>query len=328
MEQKLPAPARYFPIDKGVYEVAPGLKNLGQDLGNGARDALVFQLDTEFPRYRESKLACRSERLSKYLATHRYGPEVSSAVNRFLTERLVKEYPGFFSLTPAAKGSSVFRTELTGESFTLSEAFELTSAAKCTARPAYASAFDALCSQVQEDVAVMTAGEDGSNWLSAIHLCSPSHWAAEEKIGKTFFEIHAPVPGIEKLNQASKFFVDAMINKGPYVRFVWGFGTDRRLNHHPEAPVGWDSVKWKGRTFDPSSEMPFILRVERQVLFGLPEVRSSVFAIRVSFIDGEEIRANSKERELLKSGLLSMTPESRAYKGLSGCMDEVIDWLA
>ena len=60
---QLDPPARYFPITRGLYEVAPGLKLLGTDFGNGAMDRRVFQIDADFPRFRQSKLACRQDRI-------------------------------------------------------------------------------------------------------------------------------------------------------------------------------------------------------------------------------------------------------------------------
>jgi len=193
--------------------------------------------------------------------------------------------------------------------------------------PSYISAFDALCSQVQEDIAVMRMDSTGRDWLAAIHLCAPGHWSAGDKIGKNFFSIHAPVAEVERMNRAASALVDAMIRKGPYVRFVWGFSTDLRLNHHPEPPPGADPKTWKGRTFDASAASPFLLRVERQVTWGLPEVNAAIFTIRVYYVDGNEIKANPAERALLRSGLLSMTENSRRYKGLDKCMDEVLIWL-
>lgn len=313
----LSSPARYYPLEKGVYEVAPGLRSLGQPMGNGERDGHVFQLDSEFETYRENKKLCRTERLGKYYTHSKYSKEVSNAVNRFITHRLIQEHPRHFAWKDGALHCS-----LTGDTITLGSDYELAGASS------YSSAFDALCSQVQEDIAIISTDSDRGDWLSALHLCSPSHWAAEEKIGKTFVEVHKPIPGIEKINRAAGSFVDAMINKGPYVRFVWGFGTDRRLNHHPEPAPGFPPAEWKGRSFNRAREgSPFILRLERQVLFGLPEVRSALFAIRVYFLDGEDIRQDPEKRAQLRSSLLSMTPESRVYKGLNECMNEVIDWL-
>jgi hypothetical protein len=322
----LPKSARYFPIEKGVYEVAPGLKSLGTPMGNGAADSKMFQLDENFPIYRANKLAGRQERLSKYFVTHDYSADVSTAVNRFLVRRLCEESPEWFSWQERQDGG-VLVCGLTNEAIELDSSYEL----KSVHGPAYACALDALCSQFQEDLAICSKRADGFDWLSALHLFSPSHWAAEDKIGKTFFQVHAPIPGIEKINRSAAALVDAMIYKGPYVRFVWGFGTDDRLNHHPHAPPGWDAAEWKGRSFRPEAvaegKSPFILRYERQVIHGLPEVSAAVFTIRVYFMGGEEIRRNPRERELLRSGLLSMNEESRGYKGVAQCMDQVIAWL-
>lgn len=316
-QSQLSAPKRYFPLEKGLYEVAPGLKNF-------TAENRVFEIDSEFSIYRENKMRCREERLSKYHLTSNLSARVSSNVNRFIVERLLLEHPELFVWEQHARGG-VLVSSLTGDRIPLGADYELTESL-----PPYHSAFDALCCQIQEDFAVMSR-EGERDWLSAIHLCSPSHWAAEDKVGKNFFDIHVPVPGIEKLNRAAASFVDAMIRKGPYFRFVWGFGSDRRLNHHPTPPSGVSGAEWKGRTFMPDAaaagQSPFILRVERQVLFGLPEVDAGIFTIRVSFIDGEEIRRDPVQRELLRSALLSMTPPSRVYKGLDQCMDQVIAWL-
>ena len=46
----------YFPLQKGRYEVTAGLYPLGTDFGNGHDDNLIFQIDANFPRYREEKI--------------------------------------------------------------------------------------------------------------------------------------------------------------------------------------------------------------------------------------------------------------------------------
>ncbi len=328
---ELPKPARYFPLEKGVYEVAPGLRVLGTDFGNGPADSRLFQLDYDFVKYRANRLAARAERIEKYVVTRDFRPEVEKEAVEFLIRRLTSEYPEHFLLSTLVSGHHELRCLLTEETLVISTEGKLVSA-KSSVTPSYVSAYDALCSQLQEDVAILSTEKqpDGTtrDWLSALSLCSPSHWAAEDKIGKTFFAIHEPIPGIEKINRAAAGFVDALVNKGPYVRFVWGFGTDDRLNHHPTAPSDWEQKDWSGRSFDrnrPGS--PFILRVERQVLHGLPAAGAGLFAIRVSFIEGTLIRKNPRERDLLKSALLSMNPASRGYKGLVGHLEEVLKWL-
>lgn len=328
---QLPAPARYYPLEKGVYEVAPGLRTLGTPFGNGELDGKVFQLDREFAHYRKNKLECRAERLGKYFATHDLKPEVETAATRFLLRQLLKEYPALFEFQPSPKTpeAGTLQCRLTGEKLELDFELRLVGMESTGSlpNPPYVSALDALCSQIQEDIAVLSTAE-GRDWLSALHLCSPSHWAAEDKIGKDFIQVHLPVAGIDKINRAAQSFVDAMIRKGPYVRFVWGFGTDRQLNHHPTPPPGITHDVWRGRSFNrANTSSPFTLRVERQVTFGLPEVNAAMFMIRVYFIDGSLIKADPRERELLRTTLLSMNAESLAYKGLTASLPEILAWL-
>ena len=317
----LPSPARYFPLERGLYEVAPGLRTLGSDFGNGEMDARLFQIDRDFAEYRANTVSARVERLQKYVCTKDFLPEVRTAVSAFLIERMTTEYPDYFRRTHQGLDCA-----LTGESLNFNDAFELTGVERSTTTPPYTDAFDALAAQVPEDLAILIRRDD-RDWLAALSLTSPSHWAAEDKIGRDFFSIHAPVPGIDKLNRAAAHFVEAMIHKGPYVRFVWGFASDRRLNHHPEPAPGVDPALWRGRVFRRGEASPFQIRVERQVTWGLPSVEAALFSIRVSFIDGAEIRGRPAERALLRSALLSMTPESLRYKGLDADRDEVVAWL-
>ena len=58
----------YFPLEKGLYQVTPGLHALGTDFSNNNADRLVFQLDDNFGHYREAKIAARTESLDKYLS--------------------------------------------------------------------------------------------------------------------------------------------------------------------------------------------------------------------------------------------------------------------
>jgi len=299
-------PPRYFPLARGAYEVAPGLRPLGTDLGNGAMDGRVFQIDREWPRFRSSKLACQAERPGKYVARADLDGPAAVALVEWFAARLVAEYPAWF-----ARDGARLDCALTGESIPVDgDPF---------------AAFDGLAMQVQEDVC-LTRAEGNRDWLAAGHVCSPGHWSVEAKVGKPFTAVHEPVPGIEPVNRAAGTFVRLMIDRGPFVRFAWGFGTDDRLNHHPEPPAGTPVEAWRGRRFVPGQSKLF-LRVERQVAWGLPAVGAAVFTIRVSHVDGEAIRADPVRRQILRAALLSMSPAALAYKGLAGSVDAVIDWL-
>lgn len=325
----------YFPIERGVYEISPGLRPLGFDFGNEHFDKNVFQITEEFSKYRQNKLDCREERLSKYFCQKKISDERSSALVKFIIEKLLNEYPQYFSIE-----NKYLSCLHTGDQLHFDEDYNLLSftSTEIIKTPVLHS-IDALSLQVQEDLAFVCNDynkkingvkdlESAEDYLALLHLCSASHWAAEDKIGLNFLDIHHPIPGIEKINRISKKLVELMIYKGPFVRFIWSFVTDDRLNHHPIAPDNYDQKLWTGRHFDELQSVPFYFRVERQVTYGLPHVDAALFTIGVSFISGNEIRKNAELRQQLILALKSMTPQSRVYKGVSECFDNFITWLS
>ncbi len=301
----------YFPFEKGAYEVAPGLRPFGSDLGAGRLDQCVFQFDEHAELYLANKKEGRSERLSKYFRAEGLNPDLEAAVCSWIEGRLKQEWPERFAAD--------FQPRLAG----------------------VASPLDAWASHVPEDIAVVQK-TSGSNFLVAISLFSANHWGAEEKIGRDFIAIHKPVAGIEKINASSPQLIDAMIAKGPYVRFAWGIATDSRLNHHPETPEGIDPAIWAGRSFEPTldsrpkirfpevlpeSQAPLFIRVERQVLWGFPEFDAFVFTIRTYFLDGLAVKNDPGRNAALQAALESMTPQSLAYKGLTQTRGPILSWL-
>lgn len=328
LDHRLPNPARYFPLERGEYEVGPGFHQFGKDFGNGSQDQKVFQLDALFPEFRENKLTSRAERLGKYFCVHELSPEIEAAACEFIATHLATDWPHLFSLEhfPSER---VIHSALTDEFIVFDSSWSFLRALNSPADPPYASGLDALCCQIQEDVALTTRDHNRpEGWISALHLCSPSNWAPEKKIGKSFSAVHAPIPGATKMISAAPRIVDGSIKRGPYVRFAWGLETDTRLNHHPEPPPSIEPDSWKGRRF--SSERlspPFSLRLERQLIFGFPLLNASFFGIHVYFIDGNQILSDSRERELLRSALLSMPSESLEYKGLKDHMRSVLAWF-
>jgi dimethylamine monooxygenase subunit A len=175
---------------------------------------------------------------------------------------------------------------------------------------------DTLACQVQEDLAVIQRDGD-RHWLAAIHLCFPNHWAAEDKIGRTFAEIHAPVAGIGPINRQADRLVATMIQAtNGFVRFAWGVGTEDELNHHPANKLG--------RHFDRAKPRA-LLRIERQTIWGFPDVDASLFTIRTYFED--LARLESDKRAKVISAIESMTPAALAYKGLAESRADLLAWL-
>ena len=166
--------------------------------------------------------------------------------------------------------------------------------------------FPDLCMQIQEDIAIHRIS-DTTDWLAATHICYPSGWSPEEKIGKTFNEIHAPIPGMNLSN--SRKLVETMVNHGPFERYVWGLVYENELNYHPNI------VRNKFNLLNPV----IFAKIERQITYGFPEHNAVLFILKQYLIPEQDI-----DKELILKALLSMTPKQRVYKGIS---DDVINYL-
>ena len=123
-------------------------------------------------------------------------------------------------------------------------------------------------------------------------------------IGASFEALHRPVPGFVETPAAVRSMVRAMIERGPYVRFVWTLCTDDQLDHHPDV---------RGK-LDWSAASGLWLRVERQVTVALPEAQASVFLIRTYLYPTDQLCA--EQREVVLRALEVMPEPIRAYKGL------------
>jgi hypothetical protein len=313
----------YFPPAVGRYEVKPGLARFGKPLGGGAADGHVFQLDATFPRFRRAKLDARRERLGKYFVTHGFEPPVERTVVEFIARRLVLEHPGSFALTGEGDGRTL-DCRLTGERLHFDAEWVLrhVDAPDPAVDPPYASAFDALAAQVQEDLAVVSTDRP-RHWLSALHVCIPNFWAAEDKVGRPFAAVHEPVAGMEQMNRRADEMVRVMVAaREGLVRFAWGVTWDDELNHHPQAPPG----ARRSSGFDPGKPAAFV-RVERQTMWGFPEVGAALFTIRPYLQDCAALRRDPVRSAQLASALRSMTEASLAYKGLARSRDALVEWL-
>src|SRR5438067_13922305 len=101
---QLPSSARYAPFASGRYEVAAGLRPLGTDFGNAAADAQVFQIDRDFQRYRDNKLACHAKDPDQYIVRHALDAATERAMIAWLLDRLIAEHPKLFDIARVATG--------------------------------------------------------------------------------------------------------------------------------------------------------------------------------------------------------------------------------
>lgn len=144
------------------------------------------------------------------------------------------------------------------------------------------------------------------DWLSSAHVCFASHWRPEDKIGKSFEEIHQPVPMNLK---NSKKLVEAMIYGGIFERFVWSVVYENKYNYHP---------RLSHKNFDKENPLVMI-KVERQITVGFSEYNFCLFILRQYLI-------KNPDKQILANVIEQMSPEQKKYKGLSNCQP-LLDYL-
>lgn len=312
----LPPEADYFPLADGQYRVRPDLHPLGHDFGNGAADRRILQLDRCFDDYRRQKNACRAENLQKYVCAS----ELSGSELRALTDLLLRlmqdEYPDWFHYRREADGSRL-QCRASGDVLLLDRDHALREMIPGPADgPVARDILDALACQLQEDLALVS-GRDGGR-LHWLHLCFPNRWAATDKIGRDFVTVHEPVPGMSAINARRPQLLQAMIHKGPFVRFAWGITTSPQLNLHPQGGAV---------IARPPAKPPWYLRIERQTVYGLPEVNCSLFLIRTYIRHLGDIRGNRPRAAALAAALASMPEDAQRYKGLHELCPQILTWL-
>lgn len=167
---------------------------------------------------------------------------------------------------------------------------------------------DGLIFQIQEDAAVFQVETDR---LVYCHACMPSGWCPSDKIGKSFRDIHEPVPSmkLDKTNGLTR----AMLHNGPFVRFVWSVVFENRINFHPSVPK---------KPFDPWNPEVYV-KVERQVTKGFPEHSIALFLMRQYLLPLEKVKVKP-----LIEALTKMTPEQKAYKTIDTNFEELVEFLS
>ena len=270
----------YFPVSPTPLRMLPRLQPFGRDCGNPAQDRLFFQLDEEFEAYRHAKISATRpggraprERLrvqspgERERGAHR-------AILAWIDRTLASEYPSRFP--PARDRPTEIR--------------------KC---------WDAVALDVQEDLVAVQRTPAGTDAVIAVHVCFPSGWRPETTAGWDFRRIHKPVPQFADHPDTARSLADAMIERGPYVRFVWTVCADDFLDHHPEEGkrLPWEAARRRGW-----------LRVERQVTVPFPEHEAALFLIRTYLTPFEAL--GPEQQTTLATAIDCMPKNVLRYKNL------------
>jgi hypothetical protein len=173
-----------------------------------------------------------------------------------------------------------------------------------------------------EDFAVIEGAGPQRGHIPWLAVALPSFWAPEEKMGRAFTEVHAPVADNRLLLQAADALTAMVTGTERWERFVWTLTPHPRLHAHPErvAPERW------GSGFDPSACW---WRSERQTFIPVPGTGQAVFTIRIDVQPLPAVLAAAPRRApVLREALASMSPAVLDYRGLSPVRQPLLDWLA
>lgn len=271
------APARYFPVRPSPFRFQAGLHPFGTDFGNGAADRRYFQTDDQRARYLDEKRRIDPRRHRVDAGDDRQR-RAMARVLEWTAATLAAEQPDRFTPAPTA--------------------------------------LRAIGAAVQEDLVVLHRRADGRDAVIATDVSFPSDWRPEAIVGADFRAVHGPVPGFADDPAQARSLVAAMIERGPYVRFVWTLKPDDRLDHHPERGP-----------FPPwSADGDGFLRVERQVTVPFPDVAASLFLIRTYLYPFTALEP--AERAALDRAVQAMPEPAARYKSIAACRAVVRGLLA
>jgi hypothetical protein len=150
-------------------------------------------------------------------------------------------------------------------------------------------------------------------------VCFPSGWSLSDKMGKSLFLTHAPVPGLNDDLGANISKLLSRIEVGQFFqRTNWGLTGSPELDQHPR-----HAVPQIGADADPAT---VYLRIEWQVLTAI-SAETLLFGIRVFHVPISELK-ESTELAIRLAGNLETMPDAVArYKRLEQCRDAVARYL-
>ena len=294
-----------FRMQPGLRKLAPGAQQLTpNDLGDRAliEKLLVLQHSAS------SALLCAP------------GFDARAALRALMNHAAI-EHPNEFGFDGAGAfaarrlGWALHGDELTGEGPP-----EIGTCLR--ALPAHQRLAALLALAFAEDFAVVDANTGCIEWLA---VCLPSRWAPEQKMGKHFTEVHAPVADNQLLLAASAQLMRLVTSADRWERFVWTITPTGMLDQHParHAKAAWhageDAAALAAASF---------FRTERQTFIPLPERRQAVFTIHVETAPLAQAVASPKLARQLHDAVASMSPAVLEYRGLVDVRERLLRWLS
>jgi dimethylamine monooxygenase subunit A len=189
----------------------------------------------------------------------------------------------------------------------------------------------ALTLGLQEDVVFLQdeAEPDGaaSMRVRAVSVCFPSKWQPDDKPGKDFAAIHAPVADNALLLAGARGVVDLAFRQASMLRHVWLLTPDPSLALYPDEPqrVAWEQAVQQSAAGTERLLDRTLFRVERQTTLPLPALGAGVFFIRVMVCPLTDVLAVSPGRAVeLALALASMSEAVVTYRGMAEVRERLL----
>lgn len=173
---------------------------------------------------------------------------------------------------------------------------------------------DWLGRQVQEDLLLLDGTAEGTP-LVAGHLCFAAGWCLDDKLGRSFLDIHDPVPEFrERIGRPADLLMQRIKPGHPSYRVGWSLTVSDQLNRAPRFDHQLAPLR-AGITADNAGERCF-LRLERQTFSRLPRTRAVLFTIHTSLAPLAAVLTDAERLDRFATTIRTLPPRTRAYKGI------------
>jgi hypothetical protein len=172
--------------------------------------------------------------------------------------------------------------------------------------------------QVQEDLLLLDGmpGDDGAFRLCAGQLCFANRWSLEEKLGHSFLDIHAPVPGFaQQIGRSSNLLLERLKRDRPVWRFNWSLVCSEQLDLSTRVFAATLPLQ-RAVTATNCGETCFV-RTERQTLARLAQTGAVLFTVHTYRTPLATLARDPEWAQRFLSVLDTAAPELLAYKGVA-----------
>ena len=181
-----------------------------------------------------------------------------------------------------------------------------------------------IARHLQEDLAIMSDDATAGFPLVAGVICFPSGWCIGDKIGKSVWQIHQPVPEFDsQLAPATGRLLDRLKPGRGVWRTNWGVRPSDQLD---QSPIHAEFLAEQRDRITPSNAGSCcFFRVERQTLARLPKSGHILFAIHTHQCRLDQL---SGEQQRILLGVIDSCPEDTlTYKGILSMRDAITSYL-